>query len=934
MLSVRKTILMFVVLFITLCASLSIGAEDQTCLNCHGERRLFSERGAKKVSLYVNDKEFANSVHGKSGCVSCHQDADVKDFPHKERLAKVNCATCHDSTVKLFEKSLHGDAIRKQRYMAPVCTTCHGKHDILSATNERSRTYVMNIPSLCGSCHKEGTPVSRLQTVAEKHVLEDYTESIHGDGLFRRGLTVTAVCTSCHSSHNILSHEDPLSSINHKNIAKTCMKCHTQIKKVHMKVIRGELWEKRPHLIPICVGCHQPHKVQRVFYDRSFPDKLCMSCHANKNMFKIVGDKKVSLYVDQGKHLRSVHGTSSCIKCHNNVSLSRAPVCLNSGKVDCSICHAEQVADYQKSQHGMDHARGKAIAPYCTDCHGTHAILSKKDLTSTTFSRNIPNLCGTCHREGKKAALAYKGKDHWIVELYSMSIHGKGLLGSGLTVIAMCTSCHTSHGELPASNPMSTVNPNNIAATCAKCHLGIFEQFKKSIHSPLMTKTDKKLPVCSDCHLSHTINRVDIDDFRQNILFRCGRCHKEVTASYFNTFHGKVSKLGSVKTARCYDCHGAHNVLPPSNPDSTLSRKNVVSTCKSCHPNSNRKFVGYLTHATHHDKNKYPFLYYTFWFMTLLLVGVFSFSGIHATLSFPKAVLESRKRARNRISEPPHPSVEGSYYQRFDIFSRALHFFMIISFLLLAITGMTIKFSDTDIFQTLSRVTGGWEVSGLIHRVAAVIISICFFLHLGQIIFSVKNKKRTLKELITGENSLMPRKQDLIEFVQNCKWFMGIGPRPNFGRWTYWEKFDYLAVFWGMPVIGFSGLLLWLPALFTKILGLPGWLVNVATIIHSDEALLAAGFIFTVHFFNTHFRPGVFPMDPVMFTGSLSLETLKEERPREYSNEIEQRTIRKKMVKAPPRWLEIGAKIFGLSALVIGISIVVLIIYSMVFLYR
>ena len=188
--------------------------------------------------------------------------------------------------------------------------------------------------------------------------------------------------------------------------------------------------------------------------------------------------------------------------------------------------------------------------------------------------------------------------------------------------------------------------------------------------------------------------------------------------------------------------------------------------------------------------------------------------------------------------------------------------------------------------------------------------------------------------MITGEETLVPRKQDVMEFLQNFKWFMGIGPRPKFGRWTYWEKFDYLAVFWGMPVIGLSGLLLWFPAFFTNMLGIPGWLINVATIVHSDEALLAAGFIFTVHFFNTHFRPQTFPIDTVIFTGSVPLEELKEERPREYSNEIKNRTIRKKMVKAPPIWLERGARIFGFTALTIGIAIVVLIIYSAIFLYR
>ena len=121
---------------------------------------------------------------------------------------------------------------------------------------------------------------------------------------------------------------------------------------------------------------------------------------------------------------------------------------------------------------------------------------------------------------------------------------------------------------------------------------------------------------------------------------------------------------------------------------------------------------------------------------------------------------------------------------------------------------------------------------------------------------------------------MLPGKQDLAEFIQSLKWFLRRGPRPAYGRWTYWEKFDYFAVFWGVAIIGATGLLLWFPVVFTRVL--PGWVLNVATIIHSDEALLAVGFIFTVHFFNTHFRPEKFPMDTVIFTGTRAARGIQE----------------------------------------------------------
>ena len=617
--------------------------EDEECMMCHEDRTLTKEVNGRSISLFVNYSSYLVSVHGQEGCISCHADVDVDDLPHEEQLEKVECDMCHDDQSVEFERSLHGVALERGRYLAPTCLTCHGKHNMRSKFDERSPTFVMNIPNLCGRCHKEGTRVDELREISQHNVLENYSQSIHGDGLFRRGLTVTAVCTSCHKSHDILPHENRESTIHRANIAETCMQCHAQIERVHVKVVDGQLWEKKPHQLPICVDCHQPHEVRRVFYTESFPDQQCLECHSKPDIHRIVDGERESLFVDPDQIAGSAHGGTACFNCHANVSRSLDPVCKDSGPVDCAMCHAEDVDEFTSSEHGRLVAAGDSIAPYCTDCHGDHGTLRKENPESPTFARNIPDLCGRCHREGEQAAVAYAGDEHEIVNNYTMSIHGKGLLESGLMVTATCIDCHTSHSEKPVADSTSSVHPSNIAATCAQCHLGIYEGFKNSVHSPTVTTTEKDLPVCNDCHLSHTIKRVDVGDFRQQILDQCGNCHLDVTESYFETFHGKVSKLGAEQTAKCYDCHGAHNILPPSNPESLLSRANVVETCKTCHPNSNRKFVGYLTHATHHDKDKYPYLHYTYVFMTTLLVSVFAFFGVHTMLWIPRAMKE-RKR--------------------------------------------------------------------------------------------------------------------------------------------------------------------------------------------------------------------------------------------------------------------------------------------------
>lgn len=271
------------------------------------------------------------------------------------------------------------------------------------------------------------------------------------------------------------------------------------------------------------------------------------------------------------------------------------------------------------------------------------------------------------------------------------------------------------------------------------------------------------------------------------------------------------------------------------------------------------------------------------------------------------------------------------HYQRFAPFLRITHVLIIISFLALAVTGMIIKFADVGIFQSLASLLGGYQVTGFIHRVGAIITFVYFGMHIHFLL--KKRKEKSAKHLFSGENSMMFNKRDFIEFFATMKWFFGRGPRPNYGRWTYWEKFDYFAVFWGVAVIGFSGLILWFPGFFTYI-GLPGWFINIATIIHSDEALLAVGFIFTVHFFNTHFRPDKFPIDLTIFTGSIPVEELKEDRPRQYQALMESGELNDRLVDPPSPTLVKIARIFGFTALLIGMSIIVMIIYAMVFLYN
>ncbi len=661
------TLLLFVFVIST---SRARAAENPNgeCLACHEDKTLSTQRGGRTVSLSVDPKRFAASVHKDLSCTSCHAALEGKDLPHETPVAKVDCGTCHTQEAEQHAKSLHGRAVARGDALAPRCVTCHGNHDILAVKDPRSAVAPLKVPLVCGKCHREGTPVQNQRPIEQHNILENYTESIHGEGLLKKGLVVAANCASCHTPHSILPHTDPNSSIARRNIAKTCTQCHAEIEQVHRKTIRGELWEKETNVLPACVDCHQPHKVRKVFYTQGMADADCMRCHSDPELKARDGR---AMFVRLPELAGSRHVKVACSQCHSEVNASRVRPCETiTKKVDCSSCHSEIEQQFARSKHGQLLAANDANAPTCRECHGTHGILGKLDSHSMTFATNVPTLCARCHREGEKAAVRYEGRQHEIIRNYTESIHGKGLLKSGLTVTATCTNCHTAHGVLPRSDPDSTVNPKNVPATCGRCHHGIQEQFVQSVHYTEAKYTTLELPVCSDCHTAHAIHRTDEDGFKLDIMNKCGRCHAEIAKTYFDTYHGKVSRLGYTKTAKCYDCHGAHDIQKVTDPRSHLSRANVVTTCQKCHHDATRRFAGYLTHATHHDPKKYPFLFYTFWGMTTLLVGTFIVGGMHTLLWLPRALQMRReiraeealeKAAQEAAAGPPSTPEGGKY---------------------------------------------------------------------------------------------------------------------------------------------------------------------------------------------------------------------------------------------------------------------------------
>ena len=249
----------------------------------HGEKGFTTERKGRTVSLHVSERAYAASVHGSLACISCHADVEGKECRHEAPLKKVDCALCHETETRRPRGLAPRPGHRARRPARATCTDCHGKHDILAVKDPASPVAPLKVPFICGKCHRREAR-SAPADVHQDHILENYSESIHGEGLLKKGLIVAPTCASCHTAHSILPHTDPRSSIARANIAATCTQCHAQIEEVHRKVIKGELWEKEAHVLPACVDCHQPHKVRKVFYDQGMADRDCLRCHARTDI--------------------------------------------------------------------------------------------------------------------------------------------------------------------------------------------------------------------------------------------------------------------------------------------------------------------------------------------------------------------------------------------------------------------------------------------------------------------------------------------------------------------------------------------------------------------------------------------------------------------------------------------------------------------------
>jgi cytochrome b subunit of formate dehydrogenase/nitrate/TMAO reductase-like tetraheme cytochrome c subunit len=646
-------------------------------------------------------------------------------------------------------------------------------------------------------------------------------------------------------------------------------------------------------------GCHE----EGVDHDNAkHADVTCIDCHPNipdgqAEHGDALDDTPTEVMCatagchpdETRKLLGGYHKDAPCEGCHGDAHGEFKAF----DKGTCRQCHKDELSAFNDSAHGK---AKKTVT--CSNCHGDMHGIRKTDDPLSPMSKVLQvTTCSECH-------------DSKYVRAYRQSVHGQGVLKSGLAVAPACADCHGSHEIAMIKEDSSRVSRKNVINTCGKCHEFILSRWKNSTHGALWLKGDKKGPVCVSCHSGHETFDPTIYGNHLKMADKCGECHEEQASTYRDSFHGKATRLGFTVAATCADCHTPHEMLPQKDPNSSVNAAHLESTCNRCHPNANAGFIGFRPHLDPTKRDaKDPAIHLVWLFMSFLMVTVLGFFTLHTLLWLQRSVVALVRR------EIKHPKTGDVWIRRFIPLHRAIHIVIVLTFLTLAATGLPLKLSNSGWGASIAGLFGGLGGSRILHRIAGVLTFVYAFAFLSYLVREVGFRKRT--GLLFGWQSMTPNLEDLKGLWANLKWFLYQGPLPKLDRWAYWEKFDFLAIFWGVPAIGLSGLVLWEPNWFTA--WLPGWIVNVAYLIHSDEALMATGFIFFFHFFHTHLRPESFPMDTVIFTGSMPLERLKEERPSEYERLVRTGELEKYKTAPPSERTMRRVHRFGFFALSVGV---------------
>jgi len=637
-------------------------------------------------------------------------------------------------------------------------------------------------------------------------------------------------------------------------------------------------------------------------------DQECLACHGDAGMKSESGK---SLHVDAAKHKGSVHGELGCTTCHEGVKgfphskPMRKPTCTTChdqagaqlpqsahsmlGKdacvschgsahevqkaetvvpQRCSACHDDAVHGFEQSVHAIGRKDGNKDTPTCLACHGSpHQILPSSDPKSPVYHANVPGTCATCH--GQKFVMERAGNSTQPFYSYQESVHGRAV-AAGSTKAAVCTDCHGTHEIRRANDDKSSIFKFSVPKTCSKCHSAVEQEFMQSIHGQAVTRGNSQAPVCTDCHGIHSIkSHFDPKSSvaAQNLArTTCARCHEGVrlsqefgvegsrTSTYLASYHGLASELGSQVAANCASCHGVHNILPSSDPRSTINQANLVRTCGQCHPGVTEKFVMGKVHVDAPLSADIGSIAVR-WIRRIYIGMIF---GVIGGMVLHNFIIWRRKAIMKRDAYPREIT-------RMNRSQRWQHFVLLSSFIILVITGFALKYPDS----WLSLIPGmGEHLRGIVHRIAGVAMVGASVYHLLYAILSRDGRRLIL--------DLLPEPKDATDVVGVMRYYLGLGGnKPEFKRFTYAEKAEYWALVWGVIVMAGTGFMLWAKVTVSHLL--PRWWLDVATSIHFYEAILASLAIVVWHFYQVFLDPDAYPMNWAWYDGKVSEHHYREE---------------------------------------------------------
>ena len=577
----------------------------------------------------------------------------------------------------------------------------------------------------------------------------------------------------------------------------------------------------------------------------------------------------MSLHVDAARYKASVHADVSCTDCHSDVK--NLPHAARLKKVDCSGCHSEVAAAYAKSRHLVSHDRKTVpFGPRCVDCHGAHDVQRHTLSTSSAYFRNISATCARCHANREVVSQRNIGISE-ATRMYDRSIHNQAIVEKGLNQSASCVDCHGAHDMRDRRDASSSINRRNLPATCGKCHFGVFTIYRESVHGVALQRGLPDAPNCADCHGEHDIRPASDPDSTVSFAAVSGRtcasCHaaEKLAArygvpvgkvkGYEQSFHGLSARLGDKTVANCSSCHGVHEIFRSTDPRSTIHPNNLPVTCGKCHPGATANFASGNIHVGAGGTGGVVKLWVErvyIWLIVVVIGGMLAHNGI----DYFRKMQEIYRRRRDW----EHPG-----YERLNRSERAQHVLTFTTFFILVVTGFALKYQwalplvSSEVNLALRR----WG-----HRVAAILMVAVGVYHLFYALFTVRGRGHLRR--------MIPRWKDVEDIVGTVRYYLGFAEhKPKFGRFSYVEKAEYLALVWGTVVMAVTGFLLWFQD--EALRHIPMWGLDVATLVHYYEAILATLAIVVWHLYYVFVNPDFAPMSLTWIDGKLSRYDMEHE---------------------------------------------------------